>query len=162
MTNEIDISKYLTDKYEKSQNNYGICVHCNTHVEWRTERVKNHFFKSCKTAPLELKERFRNSKKRKALSTISYTTEASCSNFSEMFPEDSVSTTHRTTKIIEHFRVVTDAFIEKVNETGISFNVADSESFIDIFKEVSPGYKPPTSKVLRTTLLEITSKNPKP
>jgi hypothetical protein len=59
-----------------------------------------HFIKSCKTAPLELRESLR---------------EASCSYFSEIFPKGSVSTTHRPSKIIEHFRVVTDAFIEKVD-----------------------------------------------
>jgi hypothetical protein len=116
MTNEIDISKYLTEKYQKGRNNYGNCIHCKKNVEWRS-------IKNCEKAPPEFKERIRgikeNFKKRKAVSYISQnsTADSSYSNFSSepIFPEDSISTSYRPSKIKEHFRVITEDFIERVD-----------------------------------------------
>ena len=115
MARDFKIENYLTKRTKRGSNDYGECIHCKKVVEWRRERITNHI-SVCENATHDTKERFKNLKKRKVLSQIS----TDYTNFSEsIFPEDSASAINRDaerpSKIYDHFRVLTDDFIERLD-----------------------------------------------
>ena len=118
MTRDFKIENYLTNRTKRGSNDYGECIYCKKVVEWRRERITNHI-SVCENATHDTKERFKNLKKRKVMSQIS-TISTDYTNFSEsIFPEDSASTINRgaerPNKIYDHFRVLTDDFIERLH-----------------------------------------------
>ena len=115
MTKDYKIENYLTNRSKKGKNDSGECIYYKKLVEWRRKRITNHIG-VCENATHETKERFKNFKKRKVMSQIS----TDYTNFSEsILPDDSASTINRgaerPSKIYDHFRVLTDDFIERLD-----------------------------------------------
>ena len=168
------ISDLLANKHSKGTNKYGYCTYCHQEVEWRLQRALNHSIK-CPRCPKDVqittKATLQQSKRQKTVEIKEYSSTVASlhtnSNFKENYPSKlgNDKNTNKACRI--------DKWVDSINDensntldlliakffyrTGIPFNTADCNEWKSLWRYARPSYTPPSSKKLRTTLLEKTN-----
>lgn len=138
-----EIKEYL-DNFNK-QSRRGVCIACLKEVTWSRERVAAHKRMNCGNATADEKQFFR---KRKAGEMYhhnedSFVDQSTTSNFATQFDAEQKQQADRLLALFFY-------------RTGISFRLADSESFKAFVKKINPSYAEtmPSSKMLSGSLLD--------
>ena len=153
----MDIAKFLNNRELRGGNYFGECKYCGEDVQWRRNKLTNHFVYYCRSVPSEEQEFF----KRQKLNENNRSTAV----LSDTSPSQSVSNVGSDSLAIPNI----GRWIDRVNSdtknkldasiaiffyrTGISINVVDCKEWKNIWSLTRPAYTPPSSKKLRTTLL---------
>ena len=159
---EMRVADILVTKHEKGKNTYGNCKYCNNEVEWRLKRALNHASK-CHDCPKPVQNELRavqSSQKRQK--TVFLSSECSSSTFDIDERSSNTTSAYSLNRWVDSMNAEhatsLDLLIAKFfYRTGIPFNAADCDEWRDLWKYARPSYSPPSSKKLRTSLLDKTN-----
>lgn len=130
------ISDFLQD-FNKERR-YGSCKSCQKAVKWSRECVASHKRSSCQTASAEEKKKFAKRPRESSFNASSNSLDESNSNISTDGDQSQTSTSYTFTT--EQANEIDAKLANFFFRTGISFRLADADSFKDLVKALNPAY----------------------